>query len=140
MRKKGLTLRVVSLVVAADVIEFVIMVSFKKVSLGLPPFTAELLNVAGIFNTGLLALESPYFWSGIGGMIASFIIWPAVLAALDLSVAFPLGSLSFVFIPILSIIFLGEEITPLRWVGILIITSGIAWLSVTEKQREVEQS
>ena len=51
MRKKGLTLRVVSLVVAADVIEFVIMVSFKKVSLGLPPVTAELLKVAYIFNT-----------------------------------------------------------------------------------------
>ena len=37
-------------------------------------------------------------------------------------------------IPLLSIVFLGEHISALRWFGILVITSGIAWLSVTEKQ------
>jgi drug/metabolite transporter (DMT)-like permease len=42
--------------------------------------------------------------------------------------------MSFVLIPLLSIVFLGEHISALRWFGILVITGGIAWLSVTEKQ------
>jgi multidrug transporter EmrE-like cation transporter len=134
MRKKGLTLRVVMMVVAADVIQFVIMVSFKKVASELPPISFETLGVGNLLHLAWVAVQTKYFWIGIAGMVSSFIIWPAVLAALDLSVAFPLGSMSFVLIPILSIVFLGEHISLLRWLGILVITSGIAWLSVTERQ------
>jgi len=134
MRKKGLTLRVVMLVVAADVIQFIIMVSFKKVAAELPPVSLDTLGVGSVLHLAWVAVQTKYFWLGIAGMASSFIIWPAVLAALDLSVAFPLGSMSFVLIPILSIVFLGEHIGVLRWFGILVITGGIAWLSVTEKQ------
>ncbi len=130
MRKKGLTLRVVLLVVAADIIQFIILVSFKKVSTGLPPASMDL---AVLLDVVWQAVQSPYLWLAVAGMVASFIIWPAVLAALDLSVAFPLGSMSFVLIPVLSIVFLGEEISALRWFGIFVITAGIAWLSVSEK-------
>jgi multidrug transporter EmrE-like cation transporter len=134
MRKKGLTLRVVMLVVAADVIQFVIMVSFKQVANALPPVSLDALGAGELLHLAWLAVQTKYFWIGIAGMVSSFIIWPAVLAALDLSVAFPLGSMSFVLIPLLSIVFLGEHISALRWFGILVITGGIAWLSVTEKQ------
>lgn len=137
MRKKGLTLRVVLLVIAADIIQFIIMVSFKKVSSELPPIALDTFDIGALLNLAWLAVQSKYFWFGISGMVASFIIWPAVLAALDLSVAFPLGSMSFVLIPILSIVFLSEEISALRWFGILVITGGIAWLSVTEKSPEL---
>jgi multidrug transporter EmrE-like cation transporter len=134
MRKKGLSVRVVMLVVAADVIQFVIMVSFKQVANALPPVSLDALGAGELLHLAWLAVQTKYFWIGIAGMVSSFIIWPAVLAALDLSVAFPLGSMSFVLIPLLSIVFLGEHISALRWFGILVITSGIAWLSVTEKQ------
>ncbi len=133
MREKGLTLRVVMLVVLADILQFIIMVSFKKVSLALPAVALGALGPLDLLHLGWLALQSPFFWLGIAGMMSSFIIWPAVLAALDLSVAFPLGSMSFVLIPLLSIIFLGEQIGALRWFGILVITGGIALLSVHEK-------
>ena len=133
MRQKGLTLRVALLVVLADVLQFIIMVSFKKVSMALPAVTLSMLGPLDLVHLGWLALQSPFFWLGIAGMMSSFIIWPAVLAALDLSVAFPLGSMSFVLIPLLSIVFLGEHISPLRWLGILVITGGIALLSVHEK-------
>lgn len=138
MSKKGLTPRVVMLVVLADIIAFIIMVSFKKVSSELPPITLDHLNVPQLLDLAWLAVQTRYFWFGIAGMMTSFIIWPAVLAALDLSVAFPLGSMSFVLIPILSIVFLGEEISALRWFGIFVITAGIAWLSVTEKSPELK--
>ena len=136
MREKGLTARVILLVVLADILQFVIMVSFKKVSMGLPAMTLSTMGPMDLLGLGWLALQSPYFWLGIAGMMSSFIIWPAVLAALDLSVAFPLGSMSFVLIPLLSIIFLGEHISALRWVGIAVITGGIALLSVHERPAE----
>lgn len=133
MRQKGLTARVVGLVVAADIIQFIIMVSFKKLSNGLPALSWASIDLASLLHFGGAVVQSPYLWTAAVGMVASFIIWPAVLAALDLSVAFPLGSMSFVLIPVLSIVFLGEAIGPLRWLGIAVITSGIAWLSVSER-------
>lgn len=133
MRQKGLTARVVGLVVAADIIQFIIMVSFKKLSNGLPALSWASLDLASLLHFSGVVAQSPYLWTAAAGMVASFIIWPAVLAALDLSVAFPLGSMSFVLIPVLSIVFLGEEIGALRWLGIAVITSGIAWLSVSER-------
>jgi multidrug transporter EmrE-like cation transporter len=133
MREKGLTPRIVLLVIAADILQFVIMVSFKEVSAALPTMSAASSGPVDPLNFVWLAVHSKFFWLGVACMIASFIVWPAVLAALDLSVAFPLGSMSFVVIPFLSIIFLEEQISPLRWLGILVITGGIALLSVHEK-------
>lgn len=66
-------------------------------------------------------------------MVASFIVWMTVLANLDLSLAFPLGSLSYVIIPLLSVSFLNEDIPLLRWLGICIIICGILTLSMGNK-------
>ena len=58
------------------------------------------------------------------GIAALFYI--AALTRFDLSVAYPFMSLSFVFVLILSSVFFGEAITPLKTVGIGLIVAGLA--------------
>lgn len=130
MKHKGLTFLTIFLLVASDFIEALIMFSFKKVSMLVPEeatAAALLSNVAPLLSE---VAQSPFLWLGVLGMVSSFIVWSAVLSNIDLSVAYPMGSLSFVLIPVVSILFLGEEISALRWVGIAFITFGIVMLSL----------
>jgi multidrug transporter EmrE-like cation transporter len=59
-----------------------------------------------------------------GGLAALFYI--SALTRFDLSVAYPFMSLSFVAVLILSSVFFGEAITPLKTVGIGLIIAGLA--------------
>lgn len=136
MRIKGLTIKVVALLLLADAIQFAIMLSLKKLAPILTGVGLEAISLPGLWGVTLALTESPYFWLGAAGMVASFIVWMTVLSSIDLSIAFPLGSLSFILIPILSVIFLGESVPGTRWLGIAFIIAGIIMLSMSEKEGE----
>jgi len=72
---------------------------------------------------------SYFIWLGILVYIVNFFIWITILSKIDLSVAFPVGSTSYIFVPILAMIFLHESIGPMRWVGIILIVAGIHFVS-----------
>jgi len=61
--------------------------------------------------------------------ISLLILWllsrMALLSWADLSYVLPVTSLGYVATSILSRIFLGEQITPLRWAGTLLIVAGM---------------
>ena len=58
------------------------------------------------------------------GIAALFYI--AALTRFDLSAVYPFMSLSFVFVLVLSSVFFGEAITPLKTIGIGLIVAGLA--------------
>jgi len=65
------------------------------------------------------------------GVIAFFteaITWTGALRLLDVSVAFPMGSLSFVNVTILSCLLLKERVARSRWLGVAFIIAGVALL------------
>ena len=65
------------------------------------------------------------------GLVCYFvqgIFWTLALRHLDISVAFPLGSLSFVAVAVLSAVILGEVVGGKRWVGIALILAGATLL------------
>ena len=61
---------------------------------------------------------------GLGFYGASFIIYLFALKGADLSVIFPLVSLSYVWVSFLSIRYLNERMTALKWSGVLLIVAG----------------
>ncbi len=70
-------------------------------------------------------LTSPLILMGIGFYGLGALAWIAVLARMDLSYAYPFLALNFVLITIVSHLFLGESIPFSRWIGVIIICSGI---------------
>ena len=52
--------------------------------------------------------------------------WLVVLSRVPLSVAYPFGALSYVIVVLVALL-TGEQIPPLRWVGVALIVAGI-WL------------
>jgi len=68
---------------------------------------------------------------GLGALGASWTPWallaaPLALTLVDVSVAFAMGSLSFVAVAVLSRLLLGERISLLRGGGLLLILGGVA--------------
>lgn len=56
----------------------------------------------------------------------------------DISFLWPLTSLTFVFSTLAAIWFLGESVSPVRWVGIVFILIGAAFISYSEHVKKKE--
>jgi drug/metabolite transporter (DMT)-like permease len=61
---------------------------------------------------------------GVAVLIVEVFLYSGALRFLAVSTAFPITSLSFVVVTLLSRWLLGERVTPLRWVGVGLILIG----------------
>ncbi|MBI6647387.1 EamA family transporter [Pseudomonas synxantha] len=100
---------------------------FTKVAgdqLGQMDFTWQwLADVAR--NPGILAAIASY--------LGAFFVWMLILRRSSLSLAFPLSSLVFVAVLLGSWLGLGEHISLLHWVGVMVIVAGILLLAEGEE-------
>jgi drug/metabolite transporter (DMT)-like permease len=61
---------------------------------------------------------------GVAVLIVEVLLYSGALRFLAVSTAFPITSLSFVMVTLLSRWLLGESVTPLRWAGVGLILIG----------------
>jgi len=87
-----------------------------------------------IFFKGVFS--SPILWMGLLSVLLAFIIWSTVLSKIDLSVAVPVASFSYIFVALTSILFLHETITLMRWLGIFFILAGVIFVSMSSTLKE----
>jgi undecaprenyl phosphate-alpha-L-ara4N flippase subunit ArnE len=69
--------------------------------------------------------------------LVTFIIWSTILSRIDLSAAVPIASFSYILVPLVSIVFLHEKISNLRWLGIFFIILGVIFVSLSSQEKEV---
>jgi drug/metabolite transporter (DMT)-like permease len=67
---------------------------------------------------------------GVAVLIVEVLLYSGALRYLAVSTAFPITSLSFVMVTLLSRWLLGESVTPLRWVGVGLILIGTSLIVV----------
>ncbi len=102
----------------------------------------ELLLKAGMNRVGVLHLSpgqfiptlvrafmDPYVFGGFALIFGGSIFWLAVISRVQLSWAYPMLSLGYVFVVLLSWWFLNEAITPLRLLGVFVIVAGVFLVS-----------
>ncbi len=137
MFRKKVTLKILLLLIASDMLETAIHFFFKKGALseaGLLPVT----DLAGAVIFLKAIFLSPFLWAGLLTVVAVFVIWSTILSKIDLSVAVPIASFSYILVPLVSVCFLHERISLLRWVGILFILIGVMLVSLSSKERVVQ--
>jgi drug/metabolite transporter (DMT)-like permease len=66
----------------------------------------------------------PWLCLGAGLLLIEALLYTGALRLLDVSTAYPIGSLSFVAVTVLSRWLLGERITAERWAGVALIVVG----------------
>lgn len=116
--KKHITFKIFAALAATDLLETFAQFCFKKSAV-----------------SGML-IRSPFLWLGLFSVFVIFVLWCVVLSKIDLSVAVPVASISYITIPLVSIIFLGEKVSFTQWSGIFLILSGIILVSLSAKTRE----
>ena len=79
--------------------------------------------------TLLAALKVPWILAGILLLTAFFASYLTALSWADLTFVLPATSFGYVIIALLSKFWLHEIITPSRWVGILLITLGVGFVT-----------
>ena len=85
------------------------------------------INSDSIKTPGILIkqlLSTPAVLAAIPVYAVSNIGWLIVLSKLNLSVAYPFLASLYIFIPVLSMVFLSESLTLQHWAGIIVIGIG----------------
>jgi drug/metabolite transporter (DMT)-like permease len=70
--------------------------------------------------------ERQVYWVALGVSVfaVQMMMYTVALRYLDVGAAFAIASLSFAFVALLSRWFLGEAVTPIKWLGIALIMGG----------------
>jgi multidrug transporter EmrE-like cation transporter len=74
-------------------------------------------------------LLNPFVFFGLAAFGLSAMFWLVVLSRLDLSLVYPMVSIGYIAVAVLSWLFLGETVSALRWIGIFIICTGVILIS-----------
>ncbi len=85
-------------------------------------FAVSVPSLASVFAR---AAFNPFIILGVFCYGMGFLVWLVVLSKAEVSYAYPLISLGYVFTAILAWLLLGEHVTITRFVGILITCLGV---------------
>jgi undecaprenyl phosphate-alpha-L-ara4N flippase subunit ArnE len=135
MPKNRVTLKILLFLISTDILETFVQFCFKKTAI--PESNLLIKNFGDLLVFIKSAAGNGYLWLGILSVGLTFIIWSTILSKIDLSIAVPIASSSYILVPLTSIIFLHEEVTFLDWSGILCILIGVIIVSKSTRKEEL---
>jgi len=90
----------------------------------------DIFRPAGAVRALGRAFRIGWMWIGIGLMAIGFFSLLALLSWADVSVVVPATALSYVAGVFGAKFLLHEQVAPVRWAGVLLVTVGVALLSI----------
>ena len=85
-------------------------------------------SINDLIPTILDILKSPLLILGTTLMGASFLLWVYILSWFKLGLVFPLTAITYIFVALLSFLFLGERLSAINYGGIVLVATGIFFL------------
>ena len=131
-KKRSLALYLILLILACEAIDASAQILMKK---GLPVLRPDAISLPVLTEFIRNSASNHILWMGILVYASNFFIWIFILAQLELSTAVPLTSINYVILPVLTLLFLHEKISLLRWAGISLVVLGIYLVSRTIGQK-----
>ena len=83
-------------------------------------------GVAGFEGSYFQLLRSVWVWAWGLCFVLATALWMMAISAMQVSYAFPLLSIGYVIVAVLSMVFLKERIPAYRWAAIVVIALGVA--------------
>jgi drug/metabolite transporter (DMT)-like permease len=77
----------------------------------------------------MVAVRNPWVVSGIFLLFAFFAAYMTALSWADLTYVLPATSIGYVLLALIAKLVLHEQVTPARWLGILLITAGVGFVA-----------
>ncbi len=101
----------------------------KKGMLEVGSFKFDSMTINAMVPQFIKAFANLWVILGFALYFISSIFWMVVLSKVQLSVAYPLLSLGYIFVLLASWLLFKEPVTVIRWVGVLIIITGVSLIS-----------
>jgi drug/metabolite transporter (DMT)-like permease len=101
----------------------------KSVATTVPADGGLMSVVSQSLHVALQAMQSPEIWAGTLLLIVFFALYSAALSWADLSFVLPATAFGYVLNVAAGHYFLNEEVTKARWIGSIIITLGVVFVS-----------
>jgi uncharacterized membrane protein len=76
-------------------------------------------------------LTSGTIWAGIAMMLGFMVCHMLVLSWADYSFVMPFSAIAYALVPLLGYLFLNEQVSAARWVGIVLIVLGVVLINRT---------
>ena len=76
-------------------------------------------------------LTSTTIWAGIAMMLAFMVCHMLVLSWADYSFVMPFSAIAYALVPLLAYLFLHEQVSTARWIGIVMIVLGVVLINRT---------
>jgi multidrug transporter EmrE-like cation transporter len=86
-------------------------------------------GVQTLMDSLVILLKSMFFWGGMLCYATSVCVWIAALSKAPVSTAYPMLSLGYVVVAVVSTLWLGEILTPAKVLGIAFICAGVVLVS-----------
>jgi drug/metabolite transporter (DMT)-like permease len=93
-------------------------------------------NFAEMFRVFKAGATSPQILLGVFFEAVFFGCLLLLMSKSDISFLWPLTALSFVFATFAAMVFLGENVSWIRWIGVILIVIGAAFISFSEHSKE----
>jgi drug/metabolite transporter (DMT)-like permease len=93
-------------------------------------------NADEIFRVVRAGATNPQILLGVFFEALFFLCLLILMSKSDISFLWPLTALSFVFATFAAMWFLGEQVSAMRWVGVILIVLGAAFISYSQHLKE----
>ncbi len=90
---------------------------------------AKRRQASGPLGLVLSVAMQGWIWLWAASFVIATVLWLLGLQRLDLSYAYPLLSIGYVVVNLLSMIFFHERVDGMRWLAVAIISAGVVLIS-----------
>lgn len=104
-----------------------LMLKHGMTQIGAVPFTT-----AGLQHAFLLTITNETIWLAIVFLIGFTVSYMLLMSWADYSYVMPAGAFGYALLTFLAVMFLHEQVTPRRWVGVALICIGVLLVGQTK--------
>ena len=97
------------------------------------------ITAAEIFRVVKAGAVNPQILLGVFFEALFFLCLIILMSKSDISFLWPLTALSFVFATFAAIIFLGENVSLVRWIGVILVVIGAAFISYSQHLKDIKK-
>lgn len=91
----------------------------------------DISHISSLIAGATHVLTSGTIWLGIAMMLAFMVCHMLVLSWADYSFVMPFSAVAYALVPLLAFLFLHEQVSVARWVGIVLIVFGVVLINRT---------
>jgi uncharacterized membrane protein len=99
---------------------------------GMTEIGAVPMSATGLEHAFAMTITSPTIWAGILFLIGFTVSYMTVLSWADYSYVMPAGAFGYALLTFLAVIFLHENVSLRRWIGVALICVGVLLVGQTK--------